>query len=141
MLAVFSRDFGPVTHTYLRPLRRGFDELRDQATFSPNFHSEELEDRFLLTFDIPGVQRDDLNIEVTGNRLLVAGERKAEGRVSRGRFGKFEQVFTLPEGIGAANVHADLKDGVLTLSIQKPTAPKATKIEIGVRSEPAAVAN
>ena len=127
--SAFFRDIDTVFNSLPRSAREPLEY--DATALSPAYDLEENEDHYLLSFDIPGVSRDDLNIEVTGNRLVVSGERKSEGKGSGRRYGKFQQVFTLPEGVTAETMHADYKDGVLRLAIQKPTAAKPTKIEIG----------
>ena len=146
MLQVFSRSLEPTTYGLWRPLLRQLDDLLEtQAAaqakapeswaqgggeFAPVYDLQEVDDHYVLSFDIPGVQRDDLNIELTGNRLVVSGERKCDGRAIRGRHGKFQQVFTLPDGITAEGLVAEHKDGVLRLTIGKPSTVRATKIKI-----------
>lgn len=109
--------------------------------FSPDFELEENEHCHQLTIDVPGVRPEDINIEVTGNRLLVAGERRAGGKTAGGRFSKFQRYFTLPEGVDAQAIQAACKDGVLRLLIQKPSMAKTTKNKIAETQEPAALAN
>ena len=146
MLQVFSRDLEPMAYGLWRPLLRQLDEMfetqtasqsqpRDQwsqerPAFSPSYDLHETDQHYLVNFDIPGVQRDDLNIELTGNRLVVSGERRAEGKGARERYGKFQHVFTLPDGVTADGLVAEHKDGVLRLSIPKPSTVRATKIRI-----------
>lgn len=98
---------------------------------------DESDEHYTLSFDIPGVKRDELQIELVGNQLRVSGERKSDsGKMSR-RFGKFEHAFTLPEGISSEGVQAEYQDGVLSILIPKPTAAKPVKIAIKERGDSA----
>jgi len=98
----------------------------------------ETDDALVLRADLPGLDRDDIEIEVKDNVLTVSGERKAdheekgEGfyRVERA-FGRFSRSLDLPRGIDASGVKADFEQGVLEVRIPKPEERKPTKVEIG----------
>jgi len=101
---------------------------------------EELEDCFLLTFDVPGLRKEDIHIEALGNRLNIWGERRDEvgGRKAGARerrFAHFEQSLTLPSDIDADQVEAECRDGVLRIAIPKSESQKARRIAIGESKE------
>ena len=150
MIPIFWRgldrsNVGPNVATW-HPLLPQFDTLLSdligaanspgRRDFSPTYDIDETSDHFVMFFDMPGVHRDDINIEVLGNQLVVAGERKQPGdgsdsqRLAERRYGKFERSFTLPEGIDANAIEAEHRDGVLRLKIAKPAATKPIKITI-----------
>lgn len=142
MLPMLARDFEPITIGYWRPLLRQLDNLLNQQTvvqdgereavpyrYTPRYEVDETAEHYVMSFDVPGVHRDDLDIEITGNQLCISGERKSEGRNGT-RYGRFQQLFTLPEGVTAEGIVAEHKDGVLRLAIQKPAAVKAIKVRI-----------
>ena len=87
----------------------------------------ETDEHLVLRADLPGLDREDIEIEVKDNVLTVAGERKAEHeekgegfhRVERS-FGSFSRSLSLPEGVDPERVAADFKDGVLEVRIPKP---------------------
>ena len=107
------------------------DLQRNTPVFSPiPYDIEEIGDHFVLRLDVPGVPKDDLNIEVLGNRLLISGERKSASKNAQRRSGKFQHSFELPEGSSADAIEADLQQGVLTIMIHKPIAATAKKIAI-----------
>ena len=128
-----------------RPLLKQLDEMFGDSTsgegttsFVPPCEVTEKADQYLLTFDIPGVKAEDLEIEVQGGRLLVSGERRTEThreegktRFSERRYGRFSRLLTLPEGVRPEHVEADYRDGVLRLAIAKPETARKTKIKIG----------
>lgn len=107
------------------------------VAFVPAFEVKETKDGYLFKADLPGVKEKDLEISLTANRLTVTGKREEEQRREEEQYfcyersyGSFTRSFTLPEGVDADAVHADLKDGVLTLSIAKKPEVKAKKIEV-----------
>jgi HSP20 family protein len=94
--------------------------------------------------DLPGVTRDNLEIELENDVLTVRGERpfpyqtddanQASQRVERG-FGRFERVLRVPPGLDAGAIDASLANGVLTLRIPKPEPLKPHRIEIAGEAE------
>ncbi|MGE0065933.1 MAG: Hsp20/alpha crystallin family protein [Solirubrobacterales bacterium] len=98
----------------------------------------ETEDSLVLRADLPGLERDDLSIEVKDGVLTVSGERRAEHddkqegyhRVERS-FGRFSRSLELPKGVETDSVSADFDRGVLEVRIPKPAERKPTRIEIG----------
>jgi HSP20 family protein len=123
-------------------LRDPFGELArlprwEPAGFAPDFEVKETKDGYHFRADLPGVKDADLEISLTGNRLTVSGKRDTEGEKEgetyyayERRYGSFTRTFTLPEGIDAASVKADLKDGVLTLKVPKLPELQPKKIEL-----------
>ena len=103
----------------------------------------ETEDNLILRADLPGVERDDIEIEVKDGVLTVSGERKAqheekrEGfhRVERS-FGRFSRSLELPKGVEAGSIQADFERGVLEVRMPKPAERKPTRIEIRSQEEP-----
>ena len=98
---------------------------------------KETEDQYLFRFDIPGVNKEDIDIELHGNRLSVSGERKTESEDERQgyyrterSFGKFQRSFQLPEGFDGDKVEADYKDGILELKVGKQPELKPRKIKL-----------
>jgi HSP20 family protein len=107
------------------------------AAFSPSFDVRETPDAYLIKGDLPGVAESDLDVTVTGNVLTVAGKREdmpgADQRVyamERG-VGTFARTFSLPEGANLDELAAELKHGVLTLTIPKRPEVQPRRISIG----------
>jgi len=101
----------------------------------------ETEDHLVLRADLPGLKREDVEVEVKNGVLTVSGERKAEHedrsegyyRVERS-FGSFSRSLTLPDGIDPQNVVADFEAGVLEVRIPKPKETKPVRVSIGAGS-------
>ncbi|HSM91960.1 MAG TPA: Hsp20/alpha crystallin family protein [Anaeromyxobacteraceae bacterium] len=107
------------------------------VAFVPTFEVKETKDGYVFKADLPGIREKDLDISLTGSRLTVSGQREEEQKKEEERYftyertyGSFSRSFTLPEGVDPDNVQAELKDGVLTLSIAKKPEVKAKKIEL-----------
>ena len=98
----------------------------------------ETEDALVLRADLPGLERDDVAIEIKDNVLTVSGERKSEHtenadgyyRVERA-FGSFSRSLSLPDGVNAGQVEANFDKGVLEVRIPKPEERKPHRVEIG----------
>ena len=107
------------------------------VAFAPTFEVKETKDGYVFKADLPGIREKDLDISLTGNRLTVAGRRDEEEKKEDERYftyersyGAFSRSFTLPEGIDGDSVQAELKDGVLTLTLAKKPEVKARRIEL-----------
>jgi HSP20 family protein len=105
------------------------------TAFTPVADVEETDDAYLVELEVPGIKRDDLDIEVSGRRLSVRGERKEKERVGVLRrreraVGRFSYELTLPSGIEEDEVEARLDDGVLTIRLPKPERERPRRIEI-----------
>lgn len=105
--------------------------------FSPPCDVSETDTHFLLSFDLPGVKKDEIKIECRGNRLIVTGERKQEkreevkGQISQERFyGTFTRSFTLPGNVNFEQSEAHFEDGVLQIALPKTEVVQAKQIPI-----------
>ncbi len=113
------------------------------ASFAVRSNVSETDDAICITAELPGIEMDDIDVSVTGNRITVKGEKKSEKeekgeeegrqfhRVERSS-GSFHRSMTLPFDINPDTVTADTKDGVLTVMVPKPpeAATQTKKIAI-----------
>jgi HSP20 family molecular chaperone IbpA len=89
-----------------------------------------------LLADMPGVKVKDLNIDLNENVLTLSGEVDSHGSENEGflmreyRTGKYFRQFTLSEVIDRGKIGAELKDGVLKLSLPKVEAAKPRKVAV-----------
>lgn len=99
---------------------------------------QESEAAYFLSFDVPGINKEDIKIEVQGDMLTVSGERKRvnhedrHASVSERSYGFFSRTFTLPEAVDSAKIEASFENGVLEIAVPKAEAEKARRIEIQV---------
>jgi HSP20 family protein len=106
-------------------------------SFSPDVEVKETNDAYLFKADVPGVKENEINVTLTGNRLTITGERNEEKEEktetyysAERKYGSFSRAYTLPEGVDAEHIHADLKNGVLTVAVPKKPEMQPKKIAV-----------
>jgi HSP20 family protein len=93
-------------------------------------------DDFVLVAELPGVKKEDLNIQVRGDAVRIQGKKTIEyhenASVHRREraTGEFDRTLTLPDQIDAANVAAEYRDGVLTLRLPRAESAKPRTVSI-----------
>lgn len=123
---------------------RDLDITMEGQSFTPSFDIRETPDAYVFEADLPGIRQEDLDINLTGNRLTVTGKRERACNREEGGFfvmershGSFNRSFTLPEGADPTRIKADLDHGVLTLTLPKIPEVQPKKISISPASQPA----
>lgn len=124
-------------------LSRFFDLGWDNAglydhALSPTVDLVETEDGYTLMADLPGVDKKDLELSVENNVLTIKGEKKtgAEEKKEKRFFrretwaGSFRRTISLPAAADSSNVNAQLKNGVLTVTIGKREELKPRQIPV-----------
>ena len=96
----------------------------------------ETADHYVVTAELPGLVREDLQIHFQDSRLTLSGVRREDStgreqyhRIERGH-GSFSRTFHLPVPVDSEQVTADLRDGVLTVTCPKVTDGAARRIEV-----------
>ena len=112
----------------------------EEMGFEPAFEVKETPNAYVFRADLPGMKSEDLDVKLAQNRLTVSGKREAEKREKTDTYytyersyGHFMRSFTLPEGVESDKVDADLKDGVLTLTL--PKKPEVQPRQVQVKSK------
>lgn len=103
------------------------------STSVPKMELFETETSYHLVFDVPGVKKDDMTIEVEDQILVLKGERKSkreEANFSEIQYGSFERRLKLPRGLDLDNIKAHMENGQLSLSVAKVKDASKKKIEI-----------
>jgi len=144
------------TETPLVSLRKQMDTLFDDfdrsfwergADFAVRSNISETDKEVRITAELPGLSDEDVDVSVVGNQITIKGEKKSETeerkddedrqfhRIER-MSGAFQRSVALPFEIQAEAVKADVKDGVLTVTVTKPpeVVENTKKIEV-TRSE------
>ena len=111
----------------------------DAPGWTPPVDLYETPAEFVLTAELPGMTRDEIEIQAEDGRIAIRGARSASAsrdipceqyhRVERGH-GRFSRAFALPEPIDVDRVTADLKDGILTVTIPKAVERGTRKISV-----------
>jgi len=124
-------------------LLREFDNvLRNRVQdgiWSPKVNIVENEKGYTISAELPGVSKDDIDIDLKDNTLSIKGEKKVETKDEtenyirvESSYGKFERSFNVSDDIDRNSVNASFKDGVLTLVLNKKeeSKPKQIKVEV-----------
>jgi HSP20 family protein len=101
----------------------------------PAVDIEETDDAWIIEAEVPGVRREDVNVELTDSELVITGEikeRERSGILRRRtrRVGQFEFRVTLPSDADPEAVDASLSDGVLTVRVPKPQESRPRRVEV-----------
>lgn len=112
-----------------------FNFAKDDQQWAPAVEISEEDKFFFVSVDVPGVKKEDIELEVKDNRLFVSGERKASAdkeKVLRSerRYGKFSRIFTLPQDVDTDAIEARFEEGVLTVTVPKVEKAQPKKITI-----------
>ncbi|WGV27134.1 Hsp20/alpha crystallin family protein [Halotia branconii] len=132
--------------TLQRQMNRLFDRLmptdgeqRMGFAFTPAAELEETEDAIHLKLEVPGLEKQDLNIEATPEAISISGERKSETKTeengvtrSEFRYGKFQRVIPLPSQIQNDKVQAEYQNGILRLTLPKAESEKHKTVKINL---------
>jgi HSP20 family protein len=128
-----------------RPFGIGFSTgpLRGHAaSFAPDYDVKATDKAYIISFDMPGMDKAKINVEVKNGVILVSGERSSETKEDQGgkfyrqerSFGYFSRSIPLPEDGKPESLVAKYENGVLTLTIDKKEAakkvPAQQKIEV-----------
>lgn len=126
-------------------LRRMFDwepALRYETSFTfaaPSVDVAEDDKGYKITAELPGLEDKDVEVTVTGDMLLLKGEKKEETEkkgknyyMSERAYGSFQRSFALPDNVDRDKITADLAKGVLTITLPKTAEAQqpAKKIEV-----------
>jgi HSP20 family protein len=106
---------------------------------APETDVVETEKEIRVVAEMPGLKRDNIEIDVENNILTIRGEKREErtegeqGRwhLAERRYGTFSRSFVLPRDVDAENIQASFQDGVLTVSVPKSEKARRRRIEIG----------
>jgi len=95
------------------------------------------ENSLVFTIEIPGINKQDIDIDVNNNTLIISGVKHYQKESDEGdyhmmecAFGKFQRSFSLPCRVNKADINASYKNGILQLVILKEAPKKTVKIAI-----------
>jgi len=116
----------------------GIPSGADADRWTPLADVRETEDAFLVEVEVPGVKRDDIDVQVAGSELTISGEFKERERTGwlrsrTRRIGRFHYRTTLPADVDSGAITAELADGVLTVRVPKSEAVRPKRIPITSR--------
>lgn len=105
--------------------------------WSPSVDIFENDDTIIVKAEVPGMNKDDIEIDVKDRVLTLRGKRSSDEEVKEDDYyrrertwGSFKRAFTLPENVDSEAIKADYKDGVLKIDIPKPEERKPRRITV-----------
>ncbi|SMO63224.1 Hsp20/alpha crystallin family protein [Fodinibius sediminis] len=138
----------PVIESIRRDMDRIFDDLIPSAwrmdkdekalgLWAPRTDMSETDDEYVVTVDLPGISKKEIEVNYQNNRLTISGERKKEEKEEKKDFirkeryeGRFLRSFTLPTKVKDDDIKASFQDGVLTVHVPKAEVSKQKKVTI-----------
>ncbi len=146
------RNEGLEFYTPFREMQRTIDRLFDEFPYGwPTLAEEakelipvmdifETDKGYEVEAEIPGMKREDIEVNVNDRILIIKGEKKNErneekkgSRILERTYGAFERSFTLPEDADTKNVNAKYENGILKLTIPKHPESKSKKVKIEIK--------
>ncbi len=136
------RDFGVPRRSWLS--RSSFRALEREGAWAPRIEAFQKGDRYIVRAELPGLKKDDVQVELTDDAITIQGERREEREEEREgyyhterEYGQFYRSIPLPEGVISESAQATFKNGVLEVSMQAPPAEasRGRRLEIKEASE------
>ena len=120
------------------PARALASVFRNEATLPFRVDVEEDDQQFSVVADLPGVRKENVEIQMEKNTLSITATSKRTASESNGKtarmrerfVGEYTRRFALPEGIDAQGINAEMKDGVLTVLLPKTPEAAAQRITV-----------
>jgi HSP20 family protein len=120
-------------------MNRWFDDFLSpfemrSGFMTPQMDVDETDSAFIISADMPGVSKSDIDIDCAGNQISISAVRhwntKGEESEEQGQQ-TYQRTFTLPQGTETDKIEASYADGVLKITVPKNEKFKSRKIEIG----------
>jgi HSP20 family protein len=118
-------------------LAKSDDKTFEVGDWMPVVDIDETDNEFIVKVELPGVEKNDVNVNIENSTLTIRGEKKNSTEDKKRHrvecsYGTFVRSFTLPQAIDTKKVEAKYNKGVLNLTIPKVEEAKPKKIEIKV---------
>lgn len=108
-----------------------------QNTFAPKIDISETENQYVIDVTLPGMKKDDIQLDLEKGRLTISGERQFEKEKDgktyhrvESHYGSFTRSFQLPDDVKDDSINATYQDGILNITIDKSEEKMKRQIEI-----------
>ena len=116
------------------------DRMADEdlmGMWNPAVDLYEKDDHFIIKAELPGINKEDIKVDLKDRVLTLSGERAYDNEVKEENYyrkersyGRFQRAFTLPGDVDADKIKAEFKDGVLQIEVPKPEDKKAKQVTV-----------
>lgn len=131
---LFSRNFNDIVDEFFNNSSSNYRK----DSFMPSVDVSETDSQFEVSVELPGLKKEDINVDLEKGRLTISGERKFKNEEEGKNFhrletqyGKFSRSFYLPDTIDDESISAKYEDGILNITIKKSEEKVKKQIEIG----------
>lgn len=107
----------------------------------PDIDATETDNEMRITAELPGMEDKDINVDLSGDMLTIRGEKRDESEseeknyhVSERRYGSFSRTVRVPESVDGTKISAEMKNGVLTVSMPKSAVAKDKQRKIPIKA-------
>jgi HSP20 family protein len=111
--------------------------MPETMAFNPAIDVAELDDSLVITAELPGLARENVELQVVNGVLTIRGEKKEQKEKKSPRmhvfersYGMFERAFALPQFLDLDKIKAEFENGVLTITVPKLAQEKGRKVQI-----------
>jgi HSP20 family protein len=113
---------------------------KDLYSISPKADIEETDLDYLVSVEVPGIDKKDLKVQIEDDKLTIKGEKKQSKEVkesnyvcSERSYGSFQRTFNLPTSVKSSDISAEYKDGIIKIKLPKAEEAKRKEVEIKVK--------
>lgn len=118
----------------------GSQEESFVAKWAPAVDIADTKDNLIIKADLPGLKKEDIDVSIQDNRLIIRGEKKKEEQVKEQDYlrterfyGSFQRAIVLPSEVDPSKINASFKDGVLELTLAKKEEAKPKQIKVDIK--------
>lgn len=119
-------------NSFARAFKR--EKTEAKALFEPKISVQETKTEYIVEADLPGMNKEDINVEISNHFLTISGERKSEKETENKKvfredqnFGYFSRTITLPNDVKTTDITSKYMNGVLTISMPRMEAVKGAE--------------
>lgn len=119
------------------PFRHMFHELGERSELMPAVDMFEEGGNLVMKAELPGITKENLNLRIVDNNLIISGEKSTEEKVERSNYlrlershGSFSRSLSLPEGLDTEQIKATFRDGVLEVRIPRTETSTVRRITV-----------
>lgn len=108
-----------------------------QNAFAPSIDISESDKQYMIDVEVPGMRKEDIDLNIENNTLTISGERKFEKKEDNkqyhrveSHYGSFSRSFTLPENVKVDSISASYNNGILNITVDKSEQQMKKQIKI-----------